>query len=471
MEGLTDGVALLDSRNQVLCINRTGHGLLRVLTGTDARVIPDRIASLAERALATGGPVTGDVLTPDGEVRHIDVSAARVLDITGAPAIALSLHDSTDEVLMRERLFQSEKMASVGQLVSGVAHELNNPLTGIMGFAQLLLARGLDEDARHDAATIYGEAERASKIVQNLLSFARRRRPEKIDVDINALITRVLELREYELRVNDIDVRRDLDPHLPACHADPHQMQQVLLNVLTNAEQAIRTAAGRGSISIATAVTGGHVRITVTDSGPGIATEHLRRVFDPFFTTKEVGEGTGLGLTISYGIIEEHGGRISAENRPGGGAMLTIELPIAERTPAPPLVVEDGAAEAAARRAILVADDEPAIQELLTGVLTLDGHQVSTCRTGAEALGRVSHHRFDAIITDIRMPEMDGITFYRRVQERDPDLARRIIFTSGDTVSADTRAFIESTGVPFLPKPFKLRDVRQMVSNVVRTGA
>ncbi|MBI2761664.1 MAG: response regulator [Chloroflexi bacterium] len=467
MEGLTDGVALVDITGRILTANAAGREAMAALAEGEPGDFPEEVAALATRALAGEHPVTAELLAGSDPVRHITASAARAVDATGAPAVALTFHDATDEALMRERLFQSEKMASVGQLVSGVAHELNNPLTGIMGFAQLLLIRNLEPDAQREAATIFGEAERASKIVQNLLSFARRRRPEKVEVDLNALIDRVLELREYELRVNDIDVRRDQAPYLPACLADPHQIQQVLLNVITNAEQAIRSGPGRGMITVSTSGVGGYVRVTIADTGPGIAPEHLRRVFDPFFTTKPVGEGTGLGLTITYGIVDEHNGRISVENRTGGGAAITIELPVAEQRAVALPPDEPESAVISPTRTILVVDDEQAIQDLLLGILTLDGHQVETVRTGAEALDRVIHRRFDAVITDIRMPEMDGITFYRHVQERDPALARRIIFSSGDTVNVETRTFIQSTGIPFLEKPFKIRDVREMVSAIV----
>lgn len=467
LDGLRDGVVLFDAAATVVSSNQPGRDLLAALRGTAGAPLPEAVTALLTAALQEGGPAAAQLATEDDAPRAINAVATRVDGAAGAPIAALVLHDNTDAELMRERLFQSEKMASVGRLVSGVAHELNNPLTGIMGFAQLLLLCDLDATARRQAETIYDEAERASKIVQNLLSFARRRRPEKVPVDINALVERVLELWEYEVRLKGITVCRELARRLPPCLADPHQIQQVLLNVLGNAAQAI-AAAGRGeTITIRTSAARGFVRIAIADDGPGVPPEHLRRVFDPFFTTKPVGEGTGLGLTISYGIVEEHGGRIAVESPAGGGAVFTIELPATVSAVAAGRPHEPEPEPAQTAHSILVVDDERSLRDLLAGILALDGHLVEVSASGEEALARMSAHDFDVVITDVRMPGMDGIELYRRMLERDPALARRIIFTSGDTVSRDTRAFVESTAVPFLPKPFTVRDVRELVANVL----
>lgn len=467
IDGLRDGVVLLDREGNVLAGNPAGRALLDTLEPAELRAV----LTTVHQALDRGEPSALELTAPGDRTRHIAISAAPIVDDTGQPAAALALHDATEETLIRERLFQSEKMASVGQLVSGVAHELNNPLTGISGFAQLLLARGLDPERERHVTTIYEEAERASKIVQNLLSFARRRPPAKSEVDLNVLIQRVLELRDYDLRVHDIEVQRSFTEPLPACLADPHQIQQVLLNVITNAEHAIRAGGRPGLLQIATMASGDRVRVVIADNGTGIADEHRRRLFDPFFTTKPVGEGTGLGLTISYGIIEEHGGRIEADNTADGGAVFTIDLPAIQRLAGAPEAEPPAPEPPAPRRAILVVDDEPSIRELLAGLLLADGHQVETVRTGAEALARLAERSFDAIITDIRMPEMDGMVFYDQLLQRFPQLQGKVIFTSGDTVSPDTRAFIDTLGAPFFSKPFKLREVRDLVRAVTEQTA
>jgi signal transduction histidine kinase/CheY-like chemotaxis protein len=367
--------------------------------------------------------------------------------------------------LVQERLLQSEKMSSVGQLVSGVAHELNNPLTGIMGFAQLLLLKELDDVVRQQVETIYNEAERASKIVSNLLTFARRRKAQKEPANLNTLIERVLELRNYDLRVRNIEAELHLDPTLPETMADANQIQQVFLNIIINAEQAMRVDGGAGTLRITTGVRGNMIALTFEDSGPGMSAETLRRIFDPFFTTKDAGEGTGLGLTISYGIIEDHGGRIWAESEAGRGTAFQIELPIiagvASRGPAQ--APEPAAGTPVERRRILVVDDEESIQKLLTGVLEMDGHDVKIAGNGREALDRVRSEPFDLIITDIKMPVMGGPELYTNLRDAGNPLARRVIFITGDTVAPDTRRFLQGVDNAVLAKPFRLRDVRESV--------
>jgi signal transduction histidine kinase/CheY-like chemotaxis protein len=369
--------------------------------------------------------------------------------------------------LVQERLLQSEKMSSVGQLVSGVAHELNNPLTGIMGFAQLLLLRELDETSRRQVETIYAEAERASKIVSNLLTFARRRKAQKEPSELNTLIERVLELRNYDLRVRNIDVSLDLDPSLPSTLVDANQIQQVFLNVIINAEQAMLTNGGEGTLRIQTRGRDGAVLVSFQDSGPGMSAETMRRIFDPFFTTKEAGEGTGLGLTISYGIIEEHGGRIWAESRGGRGTTFFIELPVVNGAVPSPAANEPSREPAASspvgHRRILVVDDEESIQKLLTGVLEMDGHEVHLAGNGREALRKVKEQAFDLVITDIKMPVMSGTELYERLREEGSPLARRVVFITGDTVAPETRSFLQTVDNAVLAKPFRLRDVRETV--------
>jgi signal transduction histidine kinase/CheY-like chemotaxis protein len=469
LEGLRDGVVLLDPGGAMLLANRRGRELFRTLSDAEGTPVP-AAASLISAALGGDGRATAVLSTGQEPAEQVGVTATRVDGGDGGPLVLLALHDITDAELMRERLFQSEKMASVGQLVSGVAHELNNPLTGIMGFAQLLLMRNLEPEAHREAETIFTEAERASKIVQNLLSFARRRRPEKVRLDLNSLIVRALELWEYGHHMTGIEVRRDLADDLPLCLADPQQIQQVLLNVLTNAAQAIASAGREGVITVRTTAASGYVRTVISDNGPGVPPEHLRRVFDPFFTTKPPGEGTGLGLTITYGIIEEHNGRITVESPPGGGAVITIDLPAAAVAEEPEPPEEEVVEAAPPAHRILVIDDEPTIRNLLTGILALDHHDVETAADAAEAFEHLDAMPFDAVITDVRMPGMDGVTFYRRVAERNPSLAHRIIFISGDTVNRETRSFVEASGVPFLAKPFTVNEVREAVAAVLVDG-
>ena len=230
--------------------------------------------------------------------------------------------------IAQHSLVQAEKLSSVGQLVSGVAHELNNPLAGIRSLSRLVMRRDLDETLKKELAMIHEEAERSVRIVQNLLSFARRHEGAKVYTSINTAIEATLELRRYELRVNNVELEVHLEPTLPPTMADVHEIQQVALNLIVNAEQAMLEAHGEGRLLVKTEQVGSMIRFVVSDNGPGISKENLGKLFDPFFTTKDVGKGTGLGLSICYGIVQEHGGRIWAESEPPNGATFFVELPI-----------------------------------------------------------------------------------------------------------------------------------------------
>jgi len=222
----------------------------------------------------------------------------------------------------------ADRLASIGELAAGTAHELNNPLTSVIGFSQLLMERDIPDDIREDMNLIYNEAQRAANVTKNLLAFARKHAPVKQLSQINNIIEDVLKLRAYEHKVNGIEVERQLAPDLPEIRVDYFQMQQVLLNIIINAEHFMTEAHNRGTLTITTKKQNSTVRISIADDGPGISPENLRRIFDPFFTTKEAGKGTGLGLSICHGIVAEHGGQIYARNQQGKGATIFIELPI-----------------------------------------------------------------------------------------------------------------------------------------------
>ncbi len=491
-EAIGDGLVEVDDLGLAWALNPTGQTLLPLVGGHSGSTAPSELWDAVTQAAAEERAIVREVVATGQGSRHIRIAA---MAIDGQRLVAL--RDSTEARLLQERLLQSEKMASVGQLVSGVAHELNNPLTGVMGFAQLLLARDIDETSRGQVRTIYGEAERAAKIVQNLLSFARRRKPAKEMTDVNALLAQVLELRSYDFAIRNIALDMELDPRMPMCWVDPDQVQQVFFNVVKNAEQAMIEAKGGGRLTVRTEAVRRHangerevgaeaaatgVRITIADEGPGISAEAQRRIFDPFFTTKEAGQGTGLGLTISYSIVDEHGGRVWAENRPSGGAAFMIELPIGERprSRGRDEAANDAAIEPADRGAsiggtspakpsyqVLVVDDEESIRLLLRDILEMDNHRVEVAASGIEAWERLDGHSFDVIITDMKMPGMDGATFFREVRQRDPALAQRIIFITGDTVSPDTRAFLEMVTNPVLSKPFKIGPLRDAMEGVI----
>jgi two-component system NtrC family sensor kinase len=459
------GIVRVDGDGNAWPLNEAGGSLLETVGGSPGGAAPDPLPELL-RSASLGTPQLSETVTHMPESRHIAVTASQ----TQGSGLVL-LRDNTDERLLQERLLQSEKMASVGQLVSGVAHELNNPLTGVMGFAQLLLARDLEDGVRAQIQTIYDEAERAAKIVQNLLSFARRRKPAKEMADLNGLVQRVLELRSYDFAVRNISLDMTLDTRMDRVWVDPDQIQQVLFNVIKNAEQAMIDANRGGRLTVVTHGGPGGARVSIADDGPGIPIEIQRRIFDPFFTTKDAGEGTGLGLTICYGIVEEHGGRIWTENRPEGGAIFHIELPVnapeEQEAPADAGDTGPGLQTPVAARRVLVVDDEISIRQLLYEILSLDKHSVALASSGVEAADLVEREGFDVIITDMKMPGMDGASFYRQVRQRDPAQARRIIFITGDTVSPDTRAFLQRVSNPVLSKPFKIGPLRDAIESVL----
>ena len=265
----------------------------------------------------------------DGQESSIELSSYSLRDASGEPTGFVTVtRDISQRKRMQERLIITDRLASVGELASGIAHELNNPLTSVLGFSQLLRDRELPEDIKHDLEVISNEAQRASSVVKNLLTFARKHPPAKQMANVNDIIGKVLQLRAYEQRVNNITIDPHLQTDLPEVMADEFQLQQVFINIVINAEFFMIEMHNRGTMTITTQQTNGHVRISFADDGPGIAKESLGHLFDPFFTTKEVGKGTGLGLSICHGIITEHGGRIYAESEPGKGATFIIELPV-----------------------------------------------------------------------------------------------------------------------------------------------
>ena len=406
-------------------------------------------------------------------VRKVFERYARpVLDAEGRRVGWLEIYrDITAEGQIQAKLLQTEKMAALGQLVSGIAHELNNPLTAIMGYGQLLLGHGLRPAQLGEAKKIYQEAERARRIVKNLLFFAREAKPERVRVDLNEVVERTLALRSYELKVENIVVECELDPDLPATLADPYQLQQVVLNLLVNAEQALLQGRGQGSIWIRTMrLPGSRLALEVADDGPGVPPEIASRVFDPFFTTKPPGVGTGLGLSIVYGIVQQHGGEVSLESPPGAGAKFVVELPVvespAEGVPASEPQFETASANVAAGR-ILVVEDEPTVGQLIADVLREEGHRVDVVTDSQEGLNQIARTNYDLVICDLRMPRLDGPAFYETLVRARSPAQHRIIFITGDTLAPRTLEFLKPHGLPYLAKPFLVEELKLAVNRAL----
>jgi CheY-like chemotaxis protein len=322
-------------------------------------------------------------------------------------------------------------------------------------------------DGRQKRATerILDSALRCQKIVQNLLAFSRRYPSEKRYLGLNGLVEKALDLKEYDLRANRIRVVRNLQEDLPRTMLDFNQVQQVLLNLIHNAQQAMATHRGEGTLTVVTRDVGGAVQLRLIDDGPGIARENLPRVFDPFFTTKPVGEGTGLGLSISYGIIRDHGGRIWAESEPGRGATLVVEVPIRRDTAAAETSEDSSPGRPSAGRSlrILAIDDEPVILDLVVDVFSGAHHRVDTASGGQEALRKLERGGYDLVLLDLKMPDIDGRKVFEIIGQRWPHLRDRVVFASGDTVHPATRSFIEWSGRPCIEKPFRIEHLEAIL--------
>jgi two-component system NtrC family sensor kinase len=366
------------------------------------------------------------------------------------------------------QLLESEKLTALGELVAGVAHEINNPLSTIMGYSQLLMTKEIPAEVKRRLEIMYSEAERMAKIVRNLLTFARKHPPEKKLLGLNGIIEKTLELKGYHFRVSQIQVERDLAPDLSPTMLDFNQIQQVLLNLLNNAEQAMVEAGRGGTLRLATRRVGDWIEARISDNGPGIPREIQSRIFEPFFTTKKEGKGTGLGLSLCYGIVQEHGGAIRVESRPGEGTVFIIQLPIIQDT----VVVSDEvlrvpSASVSSLR-ILVIDDELALQDFLVELLRSRGHRVDTASDVPEALKKIAANGHDLIISDMKMPHGSGKDIYKAVIEKSPRLARRIVFTTGDGASTETKRFLEDAGNEIVLKPFKIEEIESAIANAIR---
>jgi two-component system NtrC family sensor kinase len=425
--------------------------------------LPRAVMEFRKALSGQPGQFESVVVRKDGERRHITITYSCP---QRSREVLCLIRDATEEKQLQHQLVQSEKMGAIGQLVSGVAHELNNPLASITAFAQLMLSDGnLSKEDHHATEVIASESRRAARIVHNLLTFARQHKAEKTYADVNQVIENALELRGYDLSVRGIQIDRAYADPPPSTMVDAYQLQQVILNLVTNAEQAMAGAErAHHRLTVRTRRDAETIRIEIEDTGAGIQAESLERIFNPFYTTKPVGHGTGLGLSISLGIISEHGGRIWAETVPAGGARFCVDLPRVD----PPAGTESSisATVLAPQQGlrILVADDETPIREALSRFLEKSGHVVVAVDSGSGALAAARDQVFDAILLDIRMPDISGQEVFEQWQRERPELARRVVFLSGDIVGTDLQHFLSGSGQPFIAKPFDLDGVLQVLN-------
>jgi two-component system, NtrC family, sensor kinase len=415
------------------------------------------------------------VLEPQGTGREVDLrTGERTYAVTAVPishgdpsAVVLLFDDQTERRRLQDQLIQSEKMSAIGQLIAGVAHDLNNPLASVVGFADYLTeVPQVPPALREPLTVIREEAERASNIVKNLLSFARKQEHSRRPTALKPLLDATFLLLRNQLMANRVEARMEVDPDLPMPDIEPNQIQQVFVNLINNAAQAIASTGRPGMVIVRARRWLDGIAVDVVDTGPGMSEALAAQVFEPFFTTKPEGEGTGLGLSISQGIVREHGGRIMLSTEEGRGSTFTVQLPLATQ-PSPPQ--EDLASRPTSRRLrVLVVDDEPHILHYMRATLEAWGHVPVVATDGEEALDAATRDSFDLIISDLRMPRLGGREFYEELARRRSSMAARLVFSTGDTVRGDTLAFLESLGRPYLHKPFSLAELRRLLGEIAR---
>ncbi len=366
-----------------------------------------------------------------------------------------TIRDVSEKKQMERQLIRAEKLSSLGGILSGVAHEMNNPLTSIIGISQMIMRGPIPEALREKLEVIHRESFRTSKIIQGLLAFAREHKPERKMISINKIIEESYRLREYEFRVDNVAMKLELSPDIPFTAADPYQLQQVFVNLINNGHDAL--ANGGGSLLIIRSLhRDDAIVMEFEDDGPGIPEKDIGFIFDPFFTTKEVGKGTGLGLSIVYGIINEHGGKIEVASPPGKGAVFTIYLPVIKEIPETAAPIKTRAVKQKSEKTVLVVEDEESLRLMLGEALEQDGYRVHLSEGGQQAIEAMKIKRFDGIITDLKMPGIGGKELYTFVQKYYPDVAGRVLFITGDVLGKDTQGFLKITGNIYLEKPFEI---------------
>ena len=419
-----------------------------------------------------------DIVRKDSSLRHLQVFNKDVL-WDGQLRSELIYNDVTalkqaeeERQKFEDKAQIASRLAVVGEMAAGVAHEINNPLTGVLGFSQMMLEQeNVPEEIKAELRLIVDGSQRVADIVKRLLTFARQTKPVKTLTNINELIDNTLKLREYVLKTININVVTRFDPELPWSVADPGQLQQVFLNLIVNAEQAMKTAHGRGTLTITTEKKGNNILMSFRDDGPGIKPENLKRLFEPFFTTKAPGEGTGLGLSLSRSIILEHNGSMGVESEFGRGANFIIELPIIESlssetdVPMPPVQTKPAETK---HGKILVVDDEPGVRILLERVFIQMGHQVDTVADAETAVNKLdAGSTYDVILTDVRMPGMSGIELHTHILEKSPMMKNKIIFITGDVMGADIKEFLTKNNLTYFAKPFDIEPLKAKINSLM----
>lgn len=414
---------------------------------------------------------------PDGSI-FWGIMSARLIEYMDEEIVVSCTIDQTDRRALddevrrqRDALHQSEKLSALGELLAGVSHELNNPLSVLVGQSLLLKETAQDPDVIDRAAKIGNAADRCARIVKSFLAMARQEPLEKTDVSLNAIVENALEITAHAARRANIQIRSKLATDLPLAFADPDQLTQVVINLIVNAQHALNEISTDRVIDIETGWNkkGGKIFLQVADNGPGVPQEARHRIFEPLYTTKEVGKGTGIGLALCHRIVSSHGGNIFLNSNTGPGASFIVQLPLTAK--------EDTAGGIEIQKMsqvkqlnVLVVDDEREVAALICEILETDGHKTQTASSGQEALATLASRKFDLVLSDLRMPDMDGPGLYRRLSEEQPEMAKRIAFITGDTMGPVSAKFLKASERPFIEKPITPSDIRSLVQKLAHTG-
>ncbi|MBC8280697.1 MAG: GAF domain-containing protein [Chloroflexi bacterium] len=415
------------------------------------------------------------VIKSDGSVRWIRSRGFPIKDENGKVyRICGIAEDVTDQKIELERITEGGRLLSIGELASGVAHEINNPLASINLYSESLISQDLPEAVIEDLKIISSQGKRAATIVRNLLQFARKSSPDASEVNARDFIDRCVSLKSHDFRINNISASTNIILDFPDITIDEQLMTQVIVNILTNAEQACVAAHGRGHISISVRESNDAVHISISDDGPGIPSENQLKIFDPFFTTKEVGVGTGLGLSVSYGIITQLGGRLWVESDGATGSTFCIEIPQPASRQALESPEHSGSdidldSELSLPLRVLVVDDEPDLRNIITRVLERSSHVVDQAKDGDEAWVKLQISNYDCILLDLRMPGTAGEELFNRLTGFNPEIAAKVIFVTGDLANDKTCEFLQPLANQVLEKPISIHDLQQALLTVTET--
>jgi PAS domain S-box-containing protein len=481
-DSIPDLICILDADHNVIRLNRAMADAIgqppAALVGKKCyQLLHDTDGPLATCPLeASDCAAAANEITRCGSVYEITISPLINNSRTSGRYVHVARNVTAVKVAeaeqkrLKEKAEMSSRLAAVGEMAAGIAHEINNPLTGVLGFSELLLQEDLPPDTKEQLKIIADGSKRVAEIVRRMLTFARQTTPIKKHVDIHELIDTTIDLRSYVLRTSGIEVVKNYHADISGISVDPSQIQQVFLNLLINAEYAIKQSNSPGVITINTETDDTFLRVVLSDNGPGIPVEVMNKLFQPFFTTKDPGQGTGLGLSLSRAIIVEHGGRLDVESPPGQGARFTIELPLtrSEDVIIPTASIAVPAVSVSRTVDILVIDDEECVRGVIRGILSQPNRLLDAAASAVEALRLMKKKHYDVIIMDLRMPGTSGITLFDDILALQPGARFRTIVVTGDVLDSRVKAFITDNGLDSLVKPFEPAELAQAVEKVLR---